>query len=408
MTKAPSARRLTLFMCVAQILTLLAMLVYAAQLPRLREAWSLTNTEAGWIASALFVGYMIAVPVLTSLTDRVDPKRIYLLGVLLVAAGSAGFGAFADDFASALAFQAVTGTGIAGTYMPGLKGLLDQIDPAQHSRANAFYAGGFGLGIALSFPFSDGIAAWLGWPYAFFSAAIAALAAGLLVQAVLPRAAPAAPLQRRRRLLDFRPVLRNRAVMAYSIGYGLHCWELFGLRTWVVALLVYAESLHGAAPTLLGPAIIAAVMTFLGVPVNIVGNELAMRFNRRRVISLVMCGSALACVSIGLTPALSYWAVAFFCLLHGCVVALDSVALTAGALGHAEPGYRGATMALHSMIGFGGGTLGPLAFGWVLDMAGGETPMGWWLAFAHMGVLALAGAILMALLKPPSIAGDRQ
>ena len=37
MAKASSARRLTLLMCVAQILTLLAMLVYAAQLPRLRE-----------------------------------------------------------------------------------------------------------------------------------------------------------------------------------------------------------------------------------------------------------------------------------------------------------------------------------------------------------------------------------
>lgn len=407
MAKASSARRLTLLMCVAQILTLLSMLVYAAQLPDLRALWSLSNTEAGWIASALFVGYMVAVPVLTSLTDRVDPKRIYLLGTLLVAAGSAGFGAFADGFTSAVAFQAVTGAGIAGTYMPGLKGLLDQIDPAHHSRANAFYAGGFGLGIALSFPFSDGIAAWLGWPYAFFAAAIAALAAGLLAQAVLPRALPAAPAQRRRRLLDFRPVLRNRAVMAYSIGYGLHCWELFGLRTWVVALLVYAQSRHGVAPALVGPAVVAAAMTFLGVPVNIVGNELAMRFNRRRVISAVMLGSALMCFAIGLTPALSYGAVALFCLLHGGVVALDSVALTAGALGHAEPGYRGATMALHSMIGFGGGTLGPLAFGWVLDMAGGETPLGWWFAFAHMGVLALAGTVLMAVLKPPPIAGDR-
>ena len=43
-----------------------------------------------------------------------------------------------------------------------------------------------------------------------------------------------------RRTLDFRPVLRNRAAMAFIVGYAGHTWELFALRAWLVAFLVGA------------------------------------------------------------------------------------------------------------------------------------------------------------------------
>ena len=40
-----------------------------------------------------------------------------------------------------------------------------------------------------------------------------------------------------RRLLDFRPVLRNRAAMAWIAGYTVHTWELAALRAWGVTFL---------------------------------------------------------------------------------------------------------------------------------------------------------------------------
>lgn len=402
-----SPRALISAMCVAQLLTMMSISVYAAQLPFLSELWSLSNTQAGWIGAAYFVGYTITVPVLTSLTDRIDPKNIYLFGVLLLATGCVAFGALNDGFMSATVFHAIAGAGLAGTYMPGLKGLVDHLEEEHQSRAAAFYTASFGFGAAASYPFSTYLGAWFGWPFAFYGTAVSAILGGILVWVALPRANPARLNLVSTRLLDFRPVFRNRAALAYTLGYAAHSWELFGLRTWVVAYLVYAERLHGAVPELIGPAVVAALLTIIGVPASIIGNELSMRAGRLRVVCLIMTVSALVCASIGLAVQWSYLLAALFCIMHGTTVIFDSASLTAGALGNAEPGYRGATMAVHSTLGFAGATLGPLVFGLMLDLGGGQTEMGWWLAFAHLGVVQLAGIAVLVALKPPPVAGDR-
>ncbi|MED5360088.1 MAG: hypothetical protein VYD85_16980 [Pseudomonadota bacterium] len=47
-----------------------------ALLPALIAEWSLSNTEAGWVTGIFYAGYAMAVSVLVTLTDRIDPKRI--------------------------------------------------------------------------------------------------------------------------------------------------------------------------------------------------------------------------------------------------------------------------------------------------------------------------------------------
>ena len=49
--------------------------------------WGLSYGEAGLMASAYAIGYMLAAPVLTTLTDRLDGRRILILGSLLNAPG---------------------------------------------------------------------------------------------------------------------------------------------------------------------------------------------------------------------------------------------------------------------------------------------------------------------------------
>src|SRR5689334_1663070 len=100
---------------------------YAALLPELRDAWRMSNAEAGIVSGMFFAGYVGTVSLWTSLTDRVDARRVYMAGALLSAAGSAGFGFIASSFASAVLLQMLLGVGIAATYMPGLRLLLDRI-----------------------------------------------------------------------------------------------------------------------------------------------------------------------------------------------------------------------------------------------------------------------------------------
>jgi hypothetical protein len=51
---------------------------WPALLPQMIPRWSLTNSEAGWITAAFYGAYIFAVPVLVTLTDRIDAKLVYL------------------------------------------------------------------------------------------------------------------------------------------------------------------------------------------------------------------------------------------------------------------------------------------------------------------------------------------
>jgi MFS family permease len=57
-------------------------------------------------------------------------------------------------------------------------------------------------------------------------------------------------------------------------------------------------------------------------------------------------------------------------------------------------------MALYSCIGFGGGFLGTVLFGFTLDRFGGINQLAAWVAsFASSGIVCLIGATAMALLS---------
>ena len=145
------ALRLIAFVCAAQVLVQIGAFFWPALVPEMIVRWRLSNSEAGWITAAFYGAYMLAVPVLVTLTDRIDPKRVYLAGVGIMILGHAMFAALADGFWSALAARALTGIGWAGTYMTGLKLLADKVDGTMLSRAAAGHAASIGISGALSY-----------------------------------------------------------------------------------------------------------------------------------------------------------------------------------------------------------------------------------------------------------------
>ncbi|HTQ75665.1 MAG TPA: MFS transporter [Burkholderiales bacterium] len=393
MTRFP-AWRVIAWMCAAHVASMAGFSVYATLLPRLQDEWGMSNAEAGFISGMFFAGYMAAVPVLTSLTDRVDARRVYLASSLVAAAALAGFALLVDGVKSAALLQLVAGAGIAGTYMPGLRALTDNIEGTRgQSRAVAFYTAFFGLGSSLSILLSGIIADSTGWRWAFALTAAGPVLAGLMVVRGLPPRRP--ERSHAQHVLDFRPVLASREVRPYILGYAVHCWELFGSRSWLVAFVVFAQGMQAAGETSAAwsAVTIAAVANVFGPPASIYGNELAMRHGRERLIWKAMLASGVLTCALGFVSFLPLFALAGLIMLHMCLVMGDSSALTAGVVTRASESIRGATMAVHSMLGFGAGFVAPLVFGVVLDLAGGkESPRAWGLAFTTLGV----GAILMA------------
>jgi predicted MFS family arabinose efflux permease len=351
---------------------------------------------------------MVSVPVLVTLTDRVDPKRVYLFGVGCTTVAHLAFGLLADDFWSALTLRGLAGIGWAGTYMTGLKLLADQVDAKMMSRAVTGHAASIGISGAASYVLGELLAQAFGWRLAFASAGLTAAIAWftvvLMVPSRPPKPRPAGPAPA---LFDFRPVLRNRSAFAYSLAYCVHTLEMNALRGWGVAFLVWVAASTGMAGGLFSPAVVITVLGLLGTLTSVLGNEASIRFGRRRLVAVAMALSIVVGGLIGFVGSTGYWIAVGLIVLYGMIIWLDSSSLTAGAAGAADPARRGATLAVHSMLGYAGGFAGPLIIGWVLDSAGGMSPMAWGLAFAAIAVTMVLALVAFTILRPAELAGDR-
>jgi MFS family permease len=402
-------KSLVTVVCGAQVLVQIGAFFWPALLPGLMPLWQLSNGEAGWITASFYGAYMLSVPVLVTLTDRIDPKRVYLFGVAATVVGHSMFALLADGFWSALATRALTGMGWAGTYMTGLKLLADRVDARMMSRATAGHAASIGVSGAISFACGDLIAAAAGWRMAFLVASVSATVAWVTVALIVPpQGRRPSPAKEGEGLYDFRPVLRNRSAMAYAIGYCVHTLEMSALRGWGVAFLAYvAASTNTSTAAVLSPAFVATGLGLIGTAASVAGNEVAIRFGRRRLIVAAMLASIALSGTIGFLGSGSYTLAAVLMTVYGIVIWLDSSSLTAGTAGTAEPSRRGATLAVHSMLGYAGGFVGPLLIGWTLDLSGGMSRVGWGVSFLLVAVLMALALAAFWLIRPREIEGDR-
>lgn len=380
--------------CSFLVLNLLAFMTVAAVLPTLITEWTLSNSQAGWLGGIFFAGYMVAVPVLVPLTDRMPPKRVCLCATVLGAASSLGFALLAVDFWSGAILRFLAGVAMAGAYMPTLKILADTLDDSWRGRASSYYTSVFGIATAISILAGGAIADQFGWQWSFAAAGIGnalALAIGIFW---LP-SGNHNPDIRPGLLVDFRPVFRNRAAMGYILAYAGHLWEGFTNRIWIVAFLTWVVLKTPDAEMFTTPIVVATLVALCGVPFSMLAGEWAARRNRNRVLYKIYA----AALATGLLLAFSSFSdfppslIAGIAILYGIALYADTGTVSAGTVSVADPALRGATMAVHAMLGFVGATLGPATAGIVLDLAGGRDDPAAWTAALMVGV---AGGVFAA------------
>ena len=389
-TQAQPSAATVVAICGAEILGLVGYSIVPALLPQFIEAWSLTNTQAGWLAGSVSAGYMLAVIPLVSLTDRWPARQIYLASSALGALFCFGI-ALCDSLLPALGFRALAGIAMAGTYMPGLRALTHGLDGATRARIAAWYTSSFTIGASLSFLFGR-VGTLLGWRSAFVAAGMLGVAGVLIAWSALPRGHSGEAY--RQPLLDFRPVLANRDALVLIIGYAAAIWGCVGLRQWIVVFLTFCAGDQAAIPAQAWIILlVGALISFLGVPAGLVGNEFSIRYGLRSIATLVFLLSAFAGGLFGFTAMLPYLAVLALSVVVGFVVQCNFSNLTSGVLAVAAPRHRGATIGLYSCIGFGAGFLGTLLFGITLDQFGGTSQLAAWIfSFGTCGLACLAGA----------------
>ena len=391
----------------AQVLVQIGAYTWPALLPSMMPIWGLTNSEAGWITGVFYLAYMCAVPILVTSTDRVDARLIYLFGVGSTVGSHLLFGLVAEGFWSALALRVVAGIGWAGTYMTGLKLLADQVDDKMMSRAVTGHAASIGIAGAVSFSCAGFVALRYGWQASFLAAAFSAAVAWLLVALWVPQRPRTSQADKPVALFDFRPVFRNRSAMAYALAYCVHTLEMSAVRGWGVAFLGFVALGAGVGDAGVTPTVVMTTLGLIGTAASVIGNEAAIRIGRRKLIGLAMLTSIGFAGSIGFVGPTSYAIAIAMLVLYGLVIWLDSASLTAGAAGTAEPSRRGATLAVHSTLGYAGGFVGPLIVGYVLDLGGGMSRTSWGLAFLCVGLTNLVVLAIFWTINPRGLAGDK-
>ena len=388
--------------CVAHILGMVPFAMYPTLIPVLQAEWGATNTEIGWVAGIYFGGYLVAVTFLVPLTDRVDARKIYLFSMLLTATIPLAFAIGTQGVASASLWRFLQGVGLAGTYMPGLKAMVDAVPDRIQSRTVAVYTMCFGVGVAVSFLAAGVLVEQMTWPGVFAASSIGPLIALGLTLVYLPKAPSKNSSEKIKLFPDFRPVFKNRKALGFSIAYGVHNVELFVFRSWAVAFLFFAMTHRepGEFGANWSPAFIVACATLIAQPFSVFTNEFAERLNREKVIIFVMALSAATGIVLGFSSQMSILFIAAVVALYAILTIADSASITSAVVRNAHHSVRGTTMAMHTLIGFLGSFLGPILFGVVLDIAGGDQSVyAWGFAFVAVAIMVIIGPLAILRTK---------
>lgn len=396
--------RWLVMMCICQLFIMLVFINYSAILPLLRAEWGMSNTQAGMIFSIYQLGYIASGVILSALTDRMNTRIIFITAAFWSAAANLLFALYAHDFTSGMLLRALTGIGMGGTYMPGLKLVAERFDPSTRGKAIGMYVGSLVLGASLSLVVTGWLTGLAGWRTAFVLCSVGVCIGALIAIVIFRGYQPAARITTKGSFTS--EVVQNRPALLMILGYGAHMWEMYGMRSWLAPFMtsalvgwgVESSRATGVAATT------AAVMIGIGAFSSAITGTLSDRFGRTATIAVVMLASALLSFGFGWLINTNIWLTLAIGLLYGYLIVAESPVFSTGLTELVAPGYLGAAMGLQSLIGYSMGTISPTVFGWALDRFRGWQPLPgitgeWGIAFSFLGLGALAGPVFMWLLR---------
>ena len=158
-------------------LILLSSSSYVASLPFIRVEWGLNNTQAGVIFSSYLAGYAVSSLLLVPFTDRFDPFRILVFGVVLTACSGFLFPVLAQGLWTACLLRFVYGVGHVCVYITGIRLASQRFAHRGRATAVSVFVGSGYAGTTVSYVFMGILLERLdGWEPAFLVTTLPGLA----------------------------------------------------------------------------------------------------------------------------------------------------------------------------------------------------------------------------------------
>lgn len=385
-------------MCVALVLNTIGFANYAAVLPQVRDGVGISEGQAGIAGGLFFLTYALGSPVFAALTDTHNPRRLYFIGAVFGVAGGLLFPLIDGSFTSLLASRGLTGLAMAGTYMPGLRLLIETLPRERQQGAAGVYVSCLTLGLSASFGLSGALDVVSGWPAAFTGAASCAALSLFLVYVRMP--SPSVTQATESVLSRFSAVLRRNGVTAMLVAVAGNSWEGMAFRTWWIALLVYTSMLPGnGAFKGINFAIATAFVGLLAMPLSAFVARRAESRARYAIISCAAASSAIVSIILAAVVGANFIVVFLITVVYVCTIFADAGALTAGLLVRVPLAERGAALALQSIASNSGACIAVAFCGFVLQSSGGaSSAFAWQVTILTVGAGSAVTAVVMLYL----------
>jgi MFS family permease len=333
----------------AVLLSLSAWLTATALAPELRERWSLTAPQVGWLTTAVQVGFVVGtgVAALLNVADTVSSRSYF--------AASAALASFANvslllvpGYDGALVARFLTGFFLAGVYPPGMK-MVATWFRASRGLAIGTVVGALTVGKAMPY-----LLKLLGGTQAsdvILGASLAGAAAAALV-AVGYRDGPFVFVRRPFEWQRVGRILRHRPTMLATGGYLGHMWELYAM--WSLVGLFFLDHFRALGDP--HAERVAALWTFVVIASGGLGAVLAGRWadrvGRARVTIASMVLSGTCALTVGWLEGGASWLVVGVALVWGVAIVADSAQFSALITERAPADSVGTALMLQTMAGF--------------------------------------------------------
>lgn len=359
-------------------------------IPELRQTLGLSLLQAGFLLSLVqFAGMTLGLLVGLA-ADRLGPRRLMLMGLVLLAAGSAA-GAGSPDVNSLLLTRAIEGMGFLMAVLPA-PGLLRQrvLHAPTLARALGWWGAYMPVGTAMALLLGASLIGLVGWRGLWLGLALVTLVSAVVLwRLVSPdttnlSTAPQAALWTR-----LRRTLRSPGPWLVALGFFLYSGQWLA----VVGFLPTIYSQAGVSGATLG------VLTALAAGINMAGNIGAGRWLARGVRPGILLSGAYLTMAVSATvafaavahPVWQYAAVLVFSGVGGLIPGtLFSLAVVLA------PGQDTVSTTVGWVQQFSslGQFIGPPIVAWVATAAGG-----WHLTWLVTGACSLLGLWVAAALQ---------
>ena len=365
----------------------LIMALLTPLLPYIRNDFSLTYTQAGWLVLAYNLAYGISQLPGGWLADRIGPRFMLTIGVAGVAVAGLLIG-FSPTYVILALFLVLLGL-VGGGYHPAAAPLVSaSVKPENRGRALGLHQIGGTGSFFLAPLIAAGIASALGWRGTFLATSIPAIAFGIVFYILLGRLGytkKAKPGTSQESHTEVLPAPRRLRRLVAFVTLGIASMVL--IYSTISFIPLYIVDYFGTSEE--AAAAMLSLAYFGGLWAGPLGGYLSDRLGRVPVMLSVGLIGGPALYLLNLAP--FGWALSVVLIIIGMAMHLGMPVVEAYIISHTSERKRSTVLGIYYLGSRGGPAIAPL-IGYLIDHYGFYT------SFSVVGVALVAVTLVCVVL----------